>query len=867
MKKLEDRIRDQGKAQVIERVAYIWFNRFCALRFMDVNGYTATRIVSPAEGQFQPEILAEAKMGHIDEDVVSLAKTRQQIVALLNGTAASRDPQGEAYRLLLVAACNHWHRTMPFLFERIDDYTELLLPDDLLSGNSILAYTREAMTPDVCQDVEVIGWLYQYYISEKKDEVFEGLKKNKKITPENIPAATQLFTPHWIVRYLVENSLGRLWMLNRPNSRLAERMEFYIKPEEPESDFLRISKPEEIKVCDPACGSGHMLVYAFDLLYAIYEEEGYEPSEIPGKILTHNLYGIEIDERSGELAAFALVIKAREKYRRFLRKPVQPNICVLENIKFEKDELKSYMDFVGRDLFTSELQSTIHEFEEADNFGSLIRPTVTDVVGILDILEAKDVSGQLFLYQPHHKVLQALKQADYLSPKYHVVVANPPFMGGKGMNGRLGAWVKDNFPDSKADLFAVFIERNLQLARKQGLVAMITMQSWMFLSSFEKLRGRILSQDTILSMAHLGARAFDSIGGEVVSTTAFVLENRNHSYYKGSYVRLVDGISEAEKESALRESIKNPNCGWFFRASAADFKNIPGSPVAYWVSERVLEIFQESKPLNDIASPCVGLQTGNNDKFLRLWTEVNINNIGFGLDNREAAKKSGKKWFPYNKGGEFRKWYGNQQYVVNWENDGLELNNYKPKAVIRNPTYYFKESVSWSKVTSSYFSLRFYPQGFIFADAGMSIFSNDTTIIKAILGVMNSPVMNGTTGSLSPTLNFEVGQISNFPILNNTIDTAQIKITENIDQAINISHQDWDSYETSWDFTNLPLLNPDFRQPTLKATYQKLRSHWQQMTLETQRLEEEKQPHLHLRLRTPRRTNPRSPLQRDHPHL
>ncbi len=727
MKKLEDRIRDQGKAQVIERVAYIWFNRFCALRFMDVNGYTATRIVSPAEGQFQPEILAEAKMGHIDEDVVSLAKTRQQIVALLNGTAASRDPQGEAYRLLLVAACNHWHRTMPFLFERIDDYTELLLPDDLLSGNSILAYTREAMTPDVCQDVEVIGWLYQYYISEKKDEVFEGLKKNKKITPENIPAATQLFTPHWIVRYLVENSLGRLWMLNRPNSRLAERMEFYIKPEEPESDFLRISKPEEIKVCDPACGSGHMLVYAFDLLYAIYEEEGYEPSEIPGKILTHNLYGIEIDERSGELAAFALVIKAREKYRRFLRKPVQPNICVLENIKFEKDELKSYMDFVGRDLFTSQLQSTIHEFEEADNFGSLIRPTVTDVVGILDILEAKDVSGQLFLYQPHHKVLQALKQADYLSPKYHVVVANPPYMGGKGMNARLGAWVKDNFPDSKADLFAVFIERNLQLARKQGLVAMITMQSWMFLSSFEKLRGRILGQDTILSMAHLGARAFDSIGGEVVSTTAFVLENRNHSYYKGSYVRLVDGISEAEKESALRESIKNPNCGWFFRASAADFKKIPGSPVAYWVSEGVKNVFSRHAQIYNCSISEGQNITAGNDKYLRLFWEV----------DRRKIEPAGK-WSFYSKGGSYRKWFGNLDYVVDWSEDAQKHYRNHPSARIIPEYLRFREGITWTLITSSKQSFRYLPSYATFDKGGSSIFFDNSRDLKKCLLFLNT---------------------------------------------------------------------------------------------------------------------------------
>ena len=369
VRELERVIKQHGPEQIVERVAYTWFNRFCALRYMDVNRYTRIGTVSPAEGQFQPEILAEAKMGHLDEDMVH-AKAREQIVALLAGRAPSHDPQGEAYRLLLVAVCNAWHGAMPFLFERIDDYTELLMPDDLLSGNSILAYTREAMTPEACADVEVIGWLYQFYISEKKDAVFEGLKTSQKITPENIPAATQLFTPHWIVRYLVQNSLGRLWLLNRPQSRLAEQMEYYIPPETPETDFLQIQRAEDLKVCDPACGSGHMLTYAFDLLYAIYEEEGHDPAEIPEKILTHNLFGIELDERAGELAAFALTMKARAKQRRFFSKGVKPNICVLQRVSFTDQELAEYMREVGHDLFTTGLRETLVQFAEADNFGS-----------------------------------------------------------------------------------------------------------------------------------------------------------------------------------------------------------------------------------------------------------------------------------------------------------------------------------------------------------------------------------------------------------------------------------------------------------------------------------------------------------------
>jgi len=536
IKKLEEQISEHGKDQVIEKIAYIWFNRFCALRFMDVNRYTRIGLVSPADGQFQPEILAEAKMGHIDEESVP-EKIRQQIFALLGGTTPSQDPQAEAYRLLLVSACNDYHKAMPYLFERIADYTELLMPDDLLSGNSILAYTREAMTPNICQDVEVIGWLYQFYISEKKDKVFDDLKKNKKITPENIPAATQLFTPHWIVRYLVENSLGRLWMLNRPNSTLFEKMEYYIHPEDVEIDFLRINKAEDLKIVDPACGSGHMLVYAFDLLYAIYEEEGVDPSEIPEKILTHNLFGIEIDERAGELAAFALTMKARAKQRRFFRKPVQPNICVLQAIHFDETEINEYMDFVGQDIFTLGLKATLSQFEEADNFGSLIRPEVTNVQGMLEILNAKDVSSHLFYSLTHEKVLQVLNQADFLSPKYHVVIANPPYMGGKGMNGRMGAWLKDNYPDVKSDLFSAFIVRNTELALPKGQLGFMTPFVWMFISSYEKLRSFLIDKKTITSLIQLEYSGFE---GATVPICTFTIENAHKPNYKGGYVRLSD---------------------------------------------------------------------------------------------------------------------------------------------------------------------------------------------------------------------------------------------------------------------------------------------------------------------------------------
>ena len=635
--KLEAQIAANGEEAVIEAAAYTWFNRFCALRFMDANRYTRVGIVSPLPGQFQPEILANAKQGDIDESIVSNDSIRAKIAALLSNKTPSDDPQAEAYRLLVVAACNHWHTGMPFLFEKIQDYTELLMPDDLLSGKSILSYTREALTPAACEDVEAIGWLYQFYISEKKDLVFEGLKKNKKITPDNIPAATQLFTPHWIVRYLVENSLGRLWLLNRPDSQIFKKMQadgkdcYYIEPSEPETDFLKISSPEEIKICDPACGSGHMLTYAFDLLYLIYEEAGYEAAEIPEKILTHNLYGVEIDERAGELAAFALTMKAASKLRgskqrRFYRKAITPNICVLENVAFEGDELKDYMDYVGRDLFTTSLQTTLRQFEEADNFGSLIRPELTDVDGIRSLLAKQDFTSDWIYKAAHDKAMKALKQADYLSPKYHVVVANPPYMGSKGMNGRLVSWAKDNYPESKADLYSMFMERALSLSEVGGVAAMITMQSWMFLSSYTKFRKVILNQNTIRSMAHLGTRAFDSIGGEVVSTTAFVIQNTNSPLFQGAFLRLTEGKSEAEKQALFKSILENRH--GIHHASSSALSKIPSLTIAYWLSDNLRRSFEEDAPLTDLAKPKLGMRTGDNERFIRLWHELNFSKIG-----------------------------------------------------------------------------------------------------------------------------------------------------------------------------------------------------------------------------------------------
>ncbi|PTQ90923.1 type II restriction/modification system DNA methylase subunit YeeA [Nitrosomonas nitrosa] len=832
IKKLEEAIKNHGKEQVIERVAYIWFNRFCALRFMDVNRYTRIGVVSPAEGQFQPEILAEAKMGHIDEEMVH-DKIRQQIFALLDGKAPSRDPQGEAYRLLVVAACNFWNKAMPFLFQRIDDYAELLMPDDLLSGNSILAYTREAMTPDACEDVEVIGWLYQFYISEKKDEVFDGLKKNKKITPENIPAATQLFTPHWIVRYLVENSLGRLWLLNRPDSKLVEQMDYYIRPEQPETDFLKVSTPEEIKICDPACGSGHMLTYAFDLLYAIYEEEGYEPAEIPEKILTNNLFGIEIDERAGELAAFALTMKARARQRRFFNKGVKPNICVLENVQFDGNELKDYMDFVGRDLFTAPLQTTLRQFEEADNFGSLIRPDVTDVDGMLRILESKNVSGQLFISMTHQKVLQALRQADYLCPKYHVVIANPPYMGGKGMNQKLSDYARAEFPDSKTDLYSIFIERIEILVFPNGFVGLMTPFTWMSLKSFEGLRAKLLSNRWIACLVQPEYHSF--FESAYVPVCAFVLGKTKSNGRRGVYIDLGEFYGASKQGPKTLEAINSKECAWKVSIDQDDFDKIPSKPIAFSISEKTRIAFRSDTLMSAIAEPRQGLATANNDKYLRSWSEAAHSKIA--LHRNEDNGSFSKRWFPYQKGGAFRKWFGNHELVIDWLNNGAALKA-DPKAVIRNPSYYLKEGMTWTSLTVSSFNGRYCPEGFIFDSKGPVLFTRQGQPIKKIMAFLNSKVSTTFLGVLAPTMDFSQGPVGNVPV--RAVVSQETSEDElRINTLISLSKSDWDAYETSWDFTGLPLLDPDNHQPTLKATYQKLRAHWQEMTLEMQRLEEE----------------------------
>ena len=832
VQELEREIAKADSVQVVEKVAYTWFNRLTALRFMDVNGYTSTGIVSPTEGRTRPEILADAAAGVIDEDTPNA--TKQAVRELLEGRVPSQDPQGEAYRLLLVATCNQWHGAMPFLFEKIADYTELLMPTDLLSTVSILARMRAVMTEDACKDVEIIGWLYQFYISEKKDEVFAGLKKNVKITPENIPAATQLFTPHWIVRYLVENSLGRLWMLNNPGSSIVDQMEYYIAPDQPEEDFLCIASPEEIKICDPACGSGHMLTYAFDLLYAIYEEEGYAASDIPALILTNNLFGLELDERAGALAAFALTMKARGEQRRFFRKSVTPNICVLEDVSFADGELDGYIAEVGRDLFTADLRETLGQFEQAKNFGSLIVPKLQDVSEVARVIEARDFEQNLFLREVHERLLKVLRMADFLSRQYKVVVANPPYGGSKGLNQSLTSFLENTYPSSKADLMTAFIQRADKLALFRGYFGFITLPSWMFISAFEVFREDATRNYTFNSFLHLGRGIF---GADFGSIAFCAINEKCPKDRRTTFRKLFAEHVMVRRPEVIEAFFLDADYG-VHQPVVSKFASIPGAPFAYWFSDKTISSFDEGDLLRDVADVRTGMTTSDNNRFLRIWHEVSDNKF-----TRDATQSLAEgKWFPYNKGGGFRKWFGFCENVINWENDGYEIKTNvdekgKKRASVRSESYYFKPCTTYSSVTSGSFSARKSPPGFLFDSGGSCVFADEGTL-DLIESVFCSPIPSFFLSAFNDTINFQPGDIARIPLVDLPMNTREDICARGV-HCVQLGRADWDSYEISWDFTELPLLSPDHRAEMLETTYATLRTHWRGMTDEMQALEEE----------------------------
>lgn len=786
---------------LVEEVAYTWFNRISALRFMDASGYNPTLIVSPAEGKTLPEILSEALSGIIDEDVFTSTKDQNRIHGLVDGTIASKNPQAEIYRILLVASCNHLNQSLPLLFEKIEDYTDLLLPDDLLSSESIITKTVNAISAEDVQSVEIIGWLYQYYISEKKDEVFAAFKKGKKASKDEIPAATQLFTPEWIVRYLVENSLGRLWMLNHPASSLKTKMKYYIDPVDKETDFIRLSSPEEIKVLDPCCGSGHMLTYAFDLLFDIYTECGYTDNDAVKHIIEDNLYGIEIDRRAGQLAYFALMMKARERSRRILRKGISPNICILQKVEFDKEELPNVINLFENPSLI--IMNLMNDFKDADILGSLITPSISNIAFLKNTLKADQNSNDMFSdeYTLTKRVKTVLDQAEYLARKYHVVVTNPPYMGNSHMGSDLKTYIEGNFKEYKYDLFSAFFIRCCSFGDTKGYLGFMSPYVWMFISSYENLRRTFIERKTITSLAQLEYSAF---ADATVPLCIFTLKN-THENNKGVYFRLTEftgGMDVQDKK--ILEAINNHNCGYYFEVSADQFEKIPGSPIAYWASTNVINDFTKSQ-IKTILTTREGMATADNDRFLRLWPEVDSNKISF----PQTIKSPQKFWIPYSKGGDYRKWYGNNDYVVNWKNDGYEIkHNIDPKTGrIRSHNYNgefgFLEGISWTALSSSDISVRYCQHGFLFDSKGSKGFSKTIDDALYCMGVINSNVGTLFLRIISPTIDFHGGYIEKIPY----IDEESDDIIPAVLKCKEISKADWDSFETSWDFSIHPLLD------------------------------------------------------------
>ena len=800
-KQLEERIKQHGFEQTMEALAYTWFNRIVAIRYMELRGYLdhGYRVLSHPEGKPTPEILQHAE--HVDLPGLK----RETVIDLkLDG-----NKEAELYRLLLTAQCNALNKAMPFLFESIDDETELLLPDNLLHSDSLIRKLVNNIDAEDCETVEVIGWLYQFYITEKKDTV---MARKSAVPTEDIPAVTQLFTPHWIVRYLVENSLGRLWLLNRPGSRLREHMPYYIEGEA-ETDFLKISKPEQIRLCDPAVGSGHMLTYAFDLLTLIYEEEGYAPTEIPALILRHNLHGLEICPRAAQLAELALVFKARQKSRRFFQPEhlVRPRIIELRDVRFAENELRDYIHALGLgDLFNQPMLRLLHQFEEAKNFGSLIQPCLDEraIANARRAIEAKDLGGQLFLRETHLKVLRVLEQAEALTQRYHVVVANPPYMGGKGMNVGIKRFLQEQFADYKSDLFAAFIVRSLSLTIANGHLGFMSPFVWMFISSYEELRKRLISQATITTLVQLEYSGFD---GATVPICTFALQNKHHANYRAGYVRLSEFRGSENQGPKTLEAIANPKCGWFFRVAADDFNKIPGSPISYWVKPKFRSLFGNLPSLGEIAQPRKGNSTSDNGRFLRLWFEVPIAEVGLNL----TAFNNQFRWIPYNKGGGFRKWYGLNLSLIDWRNEGEAIKAI-PTAVVANEGFFFRPGLTWSTITVKKFSIRWFGHGFIFDNGGCCLFSEES-IRLYLLGLINSIVFESVLEKINPTLNFQSGEVAKFPTL---VDNGiKSKLDDSVKLCVSIARGDWDNFETSWDFRDQPLLRPGLKGATLEASW------------------------------------------------
>lgn len=831
-----------GYEELIEECAYTWFNRLTALAYLEINDYVEEKVVFSTTSKLDPDIIDNYMDAEFFQNFNSELQNR---IHDLKDTHKTE----EMYSLLIEGKCEELSNIMPFMFSKGGDYAELLFPKGLLLQNSILMKLREEISQSKDEDgvvpVELIGWLYQFYNSEKKDEVFEGLKKNKKITKENIPAATQLFTPKWIVQYMVENSLGKLAVESLGASEtLKKTWKYYIESESDESSpKLNI---EEIKILDPAMGSGHMLTYSFDVLFDIYEDLGWSKKDAVLSILKNNIYGLEIDDRAGQLASFAIMMKGREKFPRLFRvlerledeeKVHLNSLTIIESNPIAEQTRK----LIG-DNSLNNLLKLISNFQDAKEYGSILKLDSLEKGSLEEELHKLEVAyknlGQIALFagtwnmeEDLETLRRLITQQENMTQKYDVVITNPPYMGGKGYSDILKKYIEKNYKDSKADLFSVFMERCSEFTQQERYTAMITMHSWMFLSSFETLRKNIIDSLEINTLNHLGTRAFEEIGGEVVQTVSWVTKKRVPTL-KGSYIRLVDYNNSEWKE---KEFFNKEN---YFTTNQKDFEKIPGSPIAYWVSERVREIFATSEKLGDVGNAKTGMTTADNDRFLRNWYEINDVSKEVLAKTFEQSFFS-KKWYPYNKGGEFRKWYGNREYLINWKNNGQEIKENKDKngkklASVRSENLYLKESLTWSFVSSSSFGIRYSPIGTLFDNGGSSYFTSNENI-KFILGLLSTKLVHNFLMLLNPTLSFQSGNVASLPIL--FLKDKQMKegVEIKVSDLINISKQEWDSRETSWDFEKLGLIEGN----SLKEGYEQYCEYWKEQFFKMHSNEEE----------------------------
>lgn len=805
-------IEAKGFEQVVEEVAYTWFNRFCALRFMEVNGYLPSniRVLSDEGNNFKPEILTKA----IELNFESL-----DMETVYSLKEANKDE--ELYRYLLIVQCNELNKILPHMFQKLEDYTELLLPDNLLREGSVVeqlvtTIPQEDFDINKGGQVEIIGWLYQYYNTEPKAETFALLKKNVKITKERIPSATQLFTPDWIVRYMVENSLGRIWVEGHPNDELKGNWKYYLdeaKQEETvEAELAKIRaeyanlNPKDIKVIDPCMGSGHILVYAFDVLMQIYISVGYTEKEAAISILENNLYGLDIDERAFQLAYFAVMMKARQYHKFILKKQVQCNIHpIVESNGINVEQLHYFgvqLDEFSKNAAIKQMQGLISQMHDAKEYGSIITVDNYDWELLRQFAEEFDASSGFNLFnasgieETQKRLKELVAVGEVLAKKYEVVVTNPPYMGAGNMGDKLAEFVKRNFTDTKSDLFAVFMEVCNNLTIENGKSSLVTMNAWMFLSSYEQLRKDLINNCTIQSINHLGMEAFDGIIGKIVQTVAYSLHKGFLKNYCGRAVKLT---AYYDAKRWLKESeFFNPKNNYIYKQE--NFSKIPGTPIAYWVSNAMYDVFKKGVNITNFIDTFQGIITGDNNKFLRLWFELNCKKIAFNYENMSEINTNLKYWIPYNKGGEFRKWYGNQDYVVNWKNGPDD----KTRGKKTFEAFYLKPYVSWSYITSSTLATRFFPKGFLWDVSGSGIFDKNYNKLYYLQSFIGSKVGINLLQIVNHTINYQVENIAQLPII--ISDTNDSKINDLTKENIKQSKKDWDAFETSWDFKKHPLI-------------------------------------------------------------